>query len=147
MSNFFDVVQLTKQDANGISLIEKVCFAHPWSQKSIEDSFDNNTIFFGALCNNEIIGYCGIQTVCGEGYITNIAVLAEYRKKGVGQALVDRLILFADQQKLAFITLEVRVSNLDAVSLYTKSGFKNMGIRKNFYRDPSEDAYIMTRQM
>lgn len=147
MSDFFNIVQLTKQNAYSISLIEKACFAHPWSQKAIEDSFDNNTVFFGALCNNEIIGYCGIQTVCGEGYITNIAVLTEHRKKGVGQALVDRLVLFANQQSLSFITLEVRVSNIPAVSLYTKTGFENMGTRKNFYRDPLEDAYIMTRQM
>lgn len=147
MSINFKIIPLKKSDAQGIENIEKACFAHPWSQKAIEASFDNNTVFLGALCNNEIVGYCGIQTVCDEGYVTNIAVLDNYRKNGIGKALVDGLVCIAKEQALSFLTLEVRVSNKNAISLYKKSGFENMGTRKNFYRDPKEDAYIMTRQM
>ncbi len=142
-----DMRRLSTQDAFSIEQIEKNCFSHPWSQKAIEESFENNTVFFGAVCNNEIVGYCGMQIVLDQGFITNVAVLQNHRKCGIGKALIEQLLNYAKQQNLSFVTLEVRVSNLAAISLYDKMGFKNMGTRKNFYRDPTEDAYIMTRQM
>lgn len=141
------IIPLTKSHADAIEHIENACFSHPWSSKSILDSFDNNTAFFGALYNNRLVGYCGIQAVCNEGYITNVAVLQRLRGNGIGKALIDSVVVFAKEKKLDFISLEVRVSNKTAISLYTKTGFENMGTRKNFYRDPVEDAYIMTRQM
>lgn len=142
-----EIKKLSKQDALCISLIENDCFAHPWSQKAVEDSFDNNTIFFGAVSNQKIVGYCGMQTVLDEGFITNVAVLQSYRKQGAGDALIKALLQFANEQNLSSVSLEVRVSNQAAISLYEKNGFINLGTRKNFYRDPAEDAYIMTRQM
>lgn len=141
------IKKLSKQDALCISLIENDCFAHPWSQKAVEDSFDNNTVFFGVVNDEKIIGYCGMQTVLDEGFITNVAVLPSYRNRGAGNALVKALLQFAKAQNLSSVSLEVRVSNQAAISLYEKNGFINLGTRKNFYRDPTEDAYIMTRQM
>ena len=81
-----------------------------------------------------------------EGYITNVAVFPQYRKKGVATALIKRVFELAREKKLAFVSLEVRVSNSNAIALYKKAGFKEEGRRKSFYRDPREDALIMTKR-
>ena len=81
-----------------------------------------------------------------EGYITNVAVFPQYRKQGVATALIKRVFELAQEKKLAFVSLEVRVSNSAAIALYEKAGFKEEGRRKSFYRDPREDALIMTKR-
>ena len=86
-----------------------------------------------------------MYTVLDEGYVTNIGVLPDHRKKGIGKALTNQLIDYSVSQKLAFLSLEVRVSNTPAINLYTSLGFKEVGKRKNFYSNPKEDALIMTR--
>ena len=112
----------------------------------ILESFVNGTKFFVATQNGEVLGYVGISCILDEGYITNIAVFEEHRKKGVGTALINRLFSLASDIKLDFISLEVRASNETAISLYTKLGFKQEGRRKNFYTAPTEDALIMTKR-
>jgi ribosomal-protein-alanine N-acetyltransferase len=83
--------------------------------------------------------------VAGEGYINNIAVRQEYRKQGVASALLEVFIRFAKAQGLDFLTLELRVSNEAAKRLYMKHGFAQVGRRKDYYDDPTEDAILMTR--
>lgn len=141
------VKPLCDEHISGIAEIEKACFAVPWSKKSIEESFANGTVFIGAFINNTLVGYCGLMTACDEGYITNIATLPQYRKRGVAKAVLSKIIEYSKENSLSFISLEVRASNKAAINLYTDFGFENMGIRKNFYRLPNEDAYIMTRDM
>ena len=94
-----------------------------------------------ALDSGRVVGYMGLQILSGEGYVTNIAVLPEYRRQGIAQSLIESCA----QNKMDFITLEVRKSNLPAIKLYEKAGFENMGIRPRFYTEPEEDAVIMTR--
>ena len=91
------------------------------------------------------MGYGGMYTVLDEGYVTNIGVLPEYRKNGIGTKIVNKLIDFSIVKQLSFISLEVRVSNVVAINLYKKLGFEEQGKRKNFYSNPVEDALIMTR--
>lgn len=138
--------EFTLGDEKSIAILEAECFSSPWSEKAVLDSHDNNTVFFLYEENGEILGYAGMQLVLDEGYITNVAVTKRARKKGIGTALIDTLINFGKNNKLAFISLEVRQSNLNAISLYTKCGFKNMGKRKNFYQNPTEDANILTKE-
>ena len=88
----------------------------------------------------------GIKPVIDEGYITNVAVYPAYRRQGAGTALLKRVFEFAVEEKLRFVSLEVRVSNSAAVSLYEKLGFTTEGRRKDFYRNPREDALIMTKR-
>ena len=88
----------------------------------------------------------GINVILDEGYIANVAVDPKYRKAGVGTLLVRRIFSLAREKGLSFVTLEVRASNENAISLYEKCGFKTEGRRKNFYSDPKEDAIIMTRR-
>ena len=87
----------------------------------------------------------GMHNICSQGYITNVAVFEQYRGKGIASALMEKIIGYAEKNNMEFISLEVRQSNHPAISLYLKYGFKKMGIRKNFYNKPCEDAVIMTR--
>lgn len=133
-------------DVTAISELEKACFSEPWSENAIRESLGAGTLFFVAARNDRVIGYIGISSVCGEGYITNIAVCEGERGMGVGTLLIDRVLSLAVKQQLEFVSLEVRASNSTAMSLYTRLGFGQEGLRKKFYSNPTEDAIIMTRR-
>lgn len=126
--------------------LEKVCFTTPWSEENLIRTFENGTKFFVCEKDGKVLGYVGLSAILDEGYITNIAVFPKYRKMGVATALIEHLFDFAKQNSLSFISLEVRVSNQNAISLYEKFGFKAEGKRKNFYTLPTEDALIMTKR-
>ncbi|MBR4123418.1 MAG: ribosomal protein S18-alanine N-acetyltransferase [Clostridia bacterium] len=140
------VVSIEREHIKPIAELEEICFSTPWSTDAILDAFKNGTKFFVCLKNKKVIGYIGISCILDEGYITNIAVLPEYRNKGVGTALLNRVFSLARDLALEFVSLEVRESNKNAASLYEKLGFKQEGLRKNFYTNPKEDALIMTKR-
>lgn len=122
--------------------IEKNCFSNPWSRQSLAEEIDNENAHFAvALIDGRVAGYMGLQIFSGEGYVTNVAVLPEFRRCGVAKALIRACM----KNKMNFMTLEVRESNLPAISLYEKTGFERIGIRPDFYRNPDENAVIMTK--
>lgn len=144
---FFNTIEIdiaTADDIPAIANIEKQSFSTPWSENAIYESMQSNTSFYIARIDNTITGYMGISKVAGEGYVTNVATLPKYRRTGVGKALLQ-YVINACKDELEFISLEVRVSNLAAISLYEKFGFSEVGKRKNFYTHPNEDALIMTK--
>lgn len=132
-------------DQRKIAEIEKECFSSPWSEQAVLDSANSDCVFVLYEIDNTIVGYAGLQIVLDEGYITNIAVKKEHRRKGIARMLVNELIKKLENE-LSFISLEVRISNLAAINLYSSLGFKKEGIRKNFYEAPKEDALIMTKR-
>jgi len=142
----FFIDELKPDYVEQIAELERTCFSEPWSAEAILDSFRSGTVFFVALKDGLVLGYVGIKPVLDEGYITNVAVFPEYRNSGVAKALMNRLDRFAKDRELSFITLEVRESNTPAISLYSRFGYKNEGLRKNFYRSPLENAIIMTKR-
>ena len=133
-------------DQKGIAELERECFSSPWSENAVLESYEADTSFFVFLENEKILGYAGLQIVLDEGYVTNIAVTKEARGRGIGGALVEALVNFSKEKNLAFISLEVRESNIPAISLYKKFGFEDKGKRKAFYQSPTEDAIIMTKE-
>lgn len=133
-------------DQKGIAELERECFSSPWSENAVLESYEADTSFFVFLENEKIIGYAGLQIVLDEGYVTNIAVTKKARGRGIGGALVEALVNFSKEKNLAFISLEVRESNIPAISLYKKFGFEDKGKRKAFYQSPTEDAIIMTKE-
>ncbi len=130
--------------AEEIAEIERHCFSTPWTSEQIKSSSDS-TVFFLARVGGKAVGYGGMYTVLDEGYVTNVGVMPEYRKQGIGKKIVNELIDFSVKNRLSFISLEVRVSNVAAINLYSSFGFTEVGKRKNFYHEPKEDALIMTR--
>lgn len=133
-----------ENDAGYIAEIERHCFSTPWTEQQIKSS-DDSTVFFLAKADGKTVGYGGMYTVLDEGYITNIGVMPDYRRKGIGAKIVKELIDYSIKNSLCFLSLEVRVSNMAAIKLYDSFGFKEVGKRKNFYNKPKEDALIMTR--
>lgn len=142
----YTVSEIKQNHIRIIAEIEKENFSEPWSEKSITESLNNSTVFFVAEKGDELIGYVGLQYILDEGYITSIAVKKENRNSGVATMLLNKCFSFAKEKHLAFISLEVRISNEKAINLYNKLDFKKEGLRKNFYRFPNEDAIIMTRR-
>ena len=140
------IVAADESDAESIAELEKISFSEPWSKTGILASMAHNTTFFKAIYEGRFAGYISVTAVSGEGYINNIAVLPEFKSRGIGSVLLDRAITFAREKKLEFLSLEVRKSNTAAISLYSKLGFKIEGIRRNFYDNPKEDGIIMTRR-
>jgi ribosomal-protein-alanine N-acetyltransferase len=154
--------KMTPSDVPQVAAIEAQCFSLPWSAQGFLDSIAReDTIFLVAEMDEEdraqtmavdqgqentatIAGYIGMYTSCGEGEITNVAVSSEYRKQGIGNALVEAMKSAGKEKQLESILLEVRVSNERAISLYKGNGFIELGIRKNFYEQPTEDAIIMS---
>lgn len=140
------IERMTAQHVDAVLKIENECFAHPWSRQSIESELENkNSVFYTALEGDEVAGYIGMSTVLDEGYIFNVAVSAKHRKKGIGSALIQELVTYGKKNNFCFLTLEVRESNENAISLYSKFGFIKVGERKNYYSDPVENAVLMTK--
>lgn len=140
------VVKTEREHIKDIALLEKICFSEPWSEDAILSYIGAGNHFFTALQNGKVLGYIGISCILDEGYIANVAVFPDQRKKGVGEALIKRVFSLASDLSLSFVSLEVRESNIPAISLYEKMGFKTEGRRKKFYKNPDEDAIIMTKR-
>ena len=145
MDTKITVVPMAGEHTPKIAELEKLCFSEPWSENALNEELTNpDAVFFTALVGDDIAGYGGMHTPWGDCYIDNIAVFPEYRKMGVGDAIVKALCEKAEELG-EFISLEVRASNANAISLYGKNGFTKAGVRKNFYSDPREDGLILTK--
>lgn len=135
-----------ESDLPALAAIEAECIAEPWSLRSFEREFAaNGAIFLVAEGENgRICGFLTASSVLDEVSINNVAVSALYRRNGIAQLLMGKLWEYTEEFA-AFITLEVRESNLPAISLYEKLGYERVGLRKNFYSSPVENALLMTK--
>lgn len=137
--------KMTKADIPFVLDIEKQSFSMPWSKKGFEDAFRNtDNILLVAELDGRICGYACTYVFYEEGELTNIAVSPEARGQGIAGAILKVLKDMALAQEVKSIVLEVRVSNSSARHLYESMGFVELGIRKNFYEQPVEDAVIMS---
>lgn len=141
-----EIIPMTEKHIAQIAELEKISFSVPWSENGLRAELTNETAhFLTAVSGEKVLGYIGIHEICGEAYITNVAVFPEYRRFGIGEVLIDAATQGAKDRDCEFISLEVRISNIPAIELYKKEGYNIVGQRKNFYSNPTEDAYIMTR--
>lgn len=141
-----NIVPMSEEHIKEIAELEKISFSVPWSENGLRAELSNeNAHFLTAVSDGKVLGYIGIHEICGEAYITNVAVFPEYRRLGIGETLIDSATIGAKLRNCEFISLEVRISNTPAIELYKKEGYNIVGQRKNFYSNPTEDAYIMTR--
>ena len=136
----------TIEDAHAIYEIEQQSFSVPWRLESVLAELEGaeNKLYMVICEENHIVGYAGAWLVYDEGQITNIAVLPSARGKGYGSKLTKQLINECFSRGMHEIFLEVRISNLDALAMYRNFGFSVKGIRKDYYSEPTEDAYIMS---
>ncbi len=142
------VRNMREADLDRVCQIEEATFSVPWSRESIKKEICENeqAHYLIAEEDGEIAGYGGFWQVLDEGHIMNIAVDEKWRQRGIGETLLREMIAQGKQLGILYWTLEVRVTNRAAISLYEKIGFSSAGIRPGYYEKPKENAYIMWYQ-
>jgi len=142
-----EIQEMTTEDVPWVAELEKECFSLPWSEKALLDSLSlSYSAFLVAKSGDKVAGYGGVYITQDEAEITNIAVRSEYRQCGIGRMIVEGIVEECAKRDVSTIILEVRQSNLPAISLYKKCGFEEIGTRKNFYEKPVENAVIMWKR-
>ncbi|SDI26419.1 [SSU ribosomal protein S18P]-alanine acetyltransferase [Alteribacillus persepolensis] len=136
---------MEESDIEGVLRVEHDAFQMPWTRYAFVNEIINNQFahYLVAEQKNEIVGYCGVWVIIDEAHITNIAVHSSYRGQKIGEMLLTNALDMAYAYGAKTMTLEVRVSNAAAQSLYKKLGFQAGGIRKRYYTDNHEDALVM----
>ena len=135
---------MTWEDISQVCEIENDIFPLPWKHEDFISAIqDTNNIYLVTERDGKVIAYCGLWGIVDEGHINNVAVSKEYHHKGIAYKMLSYLIENGRLKGLETFTLEVRIGNKNAISLYKKLGFRNAGIRPNFYLYPSEDALVM----
>ena len=141
------LTEMTAAQVSQVAALEKICFSDPWSEKSIASELENPlSLWLVALDGDIVAGYVGSQTVLGETDMMNVAVCPDYRRQGIAEGLILALIADLKARESHCLTLEVRDSNASARALYEKLGFSEIGRRKNYYRNPKEDALILRKE-
>lgn len=138
-------VLMTQAHIADVAELEKLCFSTPWSAQSLE-LLTREGIGMGVvyLQEGKVVAYGGMLCVVDQGQITNVAVHPEYRRRGIGRAIVGALLKHAVNEKFEEVTLEVRKSNEAAQAMYRSMGFRAIATRSGFYSKPCEDGVIMT---
>lgn len=145
--NKTDIVRMGMEHIPQIAAIEAEAFSSPWSEKGFADTLTmKHVLFYAAVTQGRVTGYCGIYLAADEGELTNIAVAGGFRRQHIADRLLDTALPEAFARGAARVFLEVRMSNAPAVSLYEKHGFSIAGTRKGFYQFPQEDALVMVRE-
>lgn len=140
------ISKMTPEDIDGVIKIEEAAYGeHHWSKDSFLNEINNELAHYYALhtLSGELAGYAGSWHILEEAHITTIAIAPNFRRKNYAQALLKRIIDDCYLGKIKYITLEVRISNKPAISLYSKYGFQSFGTRKGYYQNNNEDALIM----
>ena len=139
-----EIVNMNESHVCAVAELERQNFSAPWDENSVRSELTNPlSLWLVALEGGEVVGYVGSQTVLQEADMMNVAVADSHRRRGIARALVEELIHRLDAYQL---TLEVRQSNLPAISLYESMGFQQVGLRKNYYQKPKENALILRKE-
>ena len=141
------IFQMKKDHVAQIAALEMLCFGDPWSEGSIASELDNPlSLWLVAEQNGAVCGYVGSQTVLDETDMMNIAVHPDCRRQGIAAALISELVARLKERGSHILRLEVRESNTPAIALYNSMGFTQLGIRRNYYRNPKENALILGKE-
>lgn len=141
----YTIRNANEADLDALEEMEALCFSLPWKRSTLEWFLpDDRHEFLLAVQGDTILGYINLLHVMDEGYIGNVAVHPDYRRQGLGSALVKTMLSRCAELELLFATLEVRSSNAPAIGLYSAHGFESVGRRKDYYDRPKEDAILMT---
>ncbi len=145
VENHYTIRKMQKNDIDEVYQIECLSFSAPWTKESLYYELEQNLFakYVVVELDEQVIGYCGLWVIMDDAQITNIAVHPDFRGRKIGEALLRFAMQLSREMKAKRLSLEVRVSNHIAQSLYKKLGFEPGGIRKNYYTDNQEDALVM----
>ena len=139
-----EIIRMNESHVSAVAELERQNFSEPWPEIAVRSELTNKlALWLVAVEDGVVAGYVGSQTVLQEADMMNIAVADTHRRRGIARMLVEELICQLDAYQL---TLEVRASNAPAIALYEKLGFTQVGLRKNYYHKPKEDALILRKE-
>jgi len=143
-----EIIRMNADHVAQVAELERICFGSAaWSENSIASELKNQlSLWLVALDGETVVGYVGSQTVMDESDMMNVAVRPDCRRQGIAEELVNALTDALREKESRCLTLEVRASNEPAKKLYEKLGFVSVGLRKNYYRNPREDALILRKE-
>ena len=142
-----EIIRMNESHVSQIAALEKLCFSDAWSENSIRSELSNKlSLWLVAVDGDRVAGYIGSQTVLGWADMMNLCVSPDYRRQGIGEKLTLELERQLRENQVECLTLEVRVSNTPAITLYEKLGFKQVGKRPRYYEKPREDALILRKE-
>lgn len=143
-----NIEKMHEKDIDEILIIERASFSYPWTKSLFVNELKNpySHAYLLRTHDNRVIGYIIFWLIMDEGHILNIAIHPEYRNKGFGSLLIKFSLDYLLKNSGRIMTLEVRKSNIQAIALYRKFGFRVVGIRKNYYISDREDALVMERE-
>ena len=142
-----EIVRMSISDVPAVAELERKCFSDPWSERSVAAELENPlSLWLVALLGRTVVGYVGSQSVMEQADMMNIAVNPDYRRQGIAESLIERLVSELKDKQVSSLTLEVRASNAPAIALYRKLGFSQVGKRPNYYRNPREYALILRKE-
>lgn len=144
MENIIYRAPETEKEIASAAEVERICLATAWSEAQIAD-LPSYAVYIAAFCGNTVCGIASMYAIAGEGQIMNVAVLPQYRRKGIANGLMTCLAEKAAKRNCDIITLEVAENNTDAIALYEKHGFTAIGRRKGFYS--GTDAINMEKKL
>ena len=141
------IIPMTVDHVAQVAQLETLCFADPWSENSVASELKNPLAFWlVAMEGDTLAGYVGSQSVMGESDMMNVAVHPDFRRQGIARRLIEDLVAALKEQNCHSLTLEVRASNAPAIALYEAMNFHEVGRRRNYYRNPKEDALILRKE-
>ena len=144
----WEIVPMTLEMAAEGNVLESKCFTVPTSENLLRtELLKPEAIYFAAVSEGKLVGYAGMQSVLDEGYMMDICVDPERRREGIARALMEKLLEGAEKAELSFVTLEVRTSNEPAKALYAALGFEQVGVRRDYYTAPVENALLLTKYL
>ena len=139
--------KMQEEDLAEVAAIEKENFSRPWTEEGFRGAIDKeNTCYICAFEDKVPVGYAGMWIALDEGEITNVSVKKEYQGQRIGGRLLEELFRIGKERGVTDYFLEVRKSNQAAIALYSRLGFQEAGVRKNFYEDPVEDGIVMCKR-
>ena len=142
-----EIKRITEDMLADVAELERACFSEPWSEQSLRLLTEDRAVGFAAFVDGRLAAYAGMLCVLDEGQITNIATYAEFRRRGLARMLLEEIDSYSAEHGISFLSLEVRASNTAARTLYASCSWRDAGVRKNFYKLPTEDAVIMTKTL
>jgi [ribosomal protein S18]-alanine N-acetyltransferase len=141
-----DIRRLQLRDLSAIEEIERASYPTPWSRSMFAGELAKpSSICLGATSENRLVGYLIVSRYVDAWHVMNVAVAPEFRRNGIASTLLGTLFELTSDDHRRGYTLEVRISNAGAISLYERMGFESRGVRRGYYTDNREDALIMWR--
>jgi ribosomal-protein-alanine N-acetyltransferase len=143
-AKYVDIKELSESELEDVLILEKDLFEEPWSREIFAKELSSETAkYFTLYSDSELVGYAGFNVIDGTAHLNTIGIKKTHQNNGLGSRLLDYIIKRSIERGCKEVFLEVRFSNKMARKLYTSFGFVPVGVRKNYYSNPTEDALIM----